>query len=52
MVVQGAYLIADDGFLQMGCCMDSRNTTWTADDVRFPEFTESICKDVVCNWHL
>jgi hypothetical protein len=48
ILVQGAYLIVDGGFYQIGCLMDTGVTKWTMNSVRFSEFVESIRKDVEC----
>jgi hypothetical protein len=46
--VQGAYLIADAGFLRVGCMIDPTHAFWSQDEVRWSEFLESIRKDVEC----
>jgi hypothetical protein len=48
ITIQGAYLITDAGFLQIGAFMDPRIHSWSSDDVRWAEFLESIRKDVEC----
>jgi hypothetical protein len=48
IIVKGAYLITDAGFLQIGAFMDPRIHSWSSDDVRWAEFLESIRKDVEC----
>jgi hypothetical protein len=46
--VQGGYLIADGGFLRIGCMMDPGHGSWSMNEVRWSEFLESIRKDVEC----
>ena len=41
IVVKGAYLLSDAGFLQIGTFMDPR-----IDDIRWAEYLESIRKEV------
>ena len=50
LMVQGAYLIADAGFLRIGCMTDLRHSLWLMQEVRWSEFLESIRKDVECNY--
>ena len=46
--VKGAYLIADGGFLKVGCMMDPSHERYTVEQVRWSEYCESIRKDVEC----
>jgi hypothetical protein len=46
--VKGAYVIADAGFLRIGCMADPSHALWSKDEVRWSEFLESIRKDVEC----
>ena len=46
IVVQGAYLIADGGFLQLGCMVDPSHLLHSIEQTRWSKFLESIQKDV------
>jgi hypothetical protein len=48
ITVQGGYLIADGGFLRIGCMADPGHGSWAMNEVRWSEFLESIRKDVEC----
>lgn len=48
VTVQGGYLIADGGFLRIGCMTDPGHGSWAMNEVRWSEFLESIRKDVEC----
>ena len=48
IVVKGAYLISNAGFLQIDTFMDPRIQSWASDDIRWAEYLESIRKDVEC----
>ena len=45
IVVKGAYLVSDTGFLQIGTFIDCRIQYWASDDTKWDE---SIRKDVEC----
>ena len=47
IVVKGAYLVSDAGFLQIGTFMDCRIQSWVSEDIRWAEYLELIRKDVV-----
>ena len=46
--VQDAYLIADAGFLRIGCMTNPRHSLWSMQEVRWSKFLECIRKDVEC----
>ena len=50
VVVQGALLIADGGYLQLGCMMDPSHLLHSTEQTRWSELLESIRKDVECTF--
>lgn len=46
--VRGAWLLADGGFLTIGCFMDPGMNNFSMEMVRWSEFMESVRKDVEC----
>ena len=50
LVLRGAYLVADGGFLQLGSIIDPGHFLYTVKQIRWNKFLESIRKDVDCTF--